>query len=137
NETVSPGDVIGRIEVIDEGEVQLQAPSVSITKAPTAFAGEQKLSPAVRQLVKRHNIELSNIIGTGRDGRITAQDVQNYLRRVETRSGLSLPGGKMVPHSPLRRRIAQHIVESTKTAPHVTAVFDADLTAVDTHRHED
>jgi 2-oxoglutarate dehydrogenase E2 component (dihydrolipoamide succinyltransferase) len=136
NEAVSPGEVIGRIEVTGEGEVQLQAPSVSITKAPTSIAAEQKLSPAVRQLVKKHNIELSKIIGTGRDGRITVEDVQNFLQRVETSSGISPAVGKMVPHSPLRRRIAQHMVESTKTAPHVTAVFDADLSAVVAHRHK-
>ena len=38
------------------------------------------------------------------------------------------------PHSPMRRAIAQHMVESVRRAPHVTAVFDADMTAVISHR---
>lgn len=43
----------------------------------------------------------------------------------------------MVPHTPMRRRIASHMVESMlHTAPHVTSVFDADLTAVVAHRAE-
>jgi 2-oxoglutarate dehydrogenase E2 component (dihydrolipoamide succinyltransferase) len=44
-------------------------------------------------------------------------------------------GNRRLPHSPTRRRIAQHMVDSMlKTAPHVTAVFDADLSAVVAHR---
>jgi pyruvate/2-oxoglutarate dehydrogenase complex dihydrolipoamide acyltransferase (E2) component len=38
------------------------------------------------------------------------------------------------PHTPMRRAIARHMVESVQKAPHVTAVFDADLTNVLTHR---
>src|SRR5205823_3674963 len=47
---------------------------------------------------------------------------------------------RLVPHSPMRRRIAQHMVESLLcTAPHVTAVFEADASAVVAHRrrHEE
>jgi 2-oxoglutarate dehydrogenase E2 component (dihydrolipoamide succinyltransferase) len=50
---------------------------------------------------------------------------------------VSGPPSKRVPHTPTRRRIAQHMVESMlKTAPHVTAVFDADLSAVIAHREQ-
>jgi len=40
----------------------------------------------------------------------------------------------MVPHSPMRRSIADHMVKSVATAPHVTALFEADLSAVIRHR---
>ncbi|MFZ2507764.1 MAG: 2-oxo acid dehydrogenase subunit E2, partial [Steroidobacteraceae bacterium] len=44
-------------------------------------------------------------------------------------------GVRRVPHTPMRRRIATHMVESLlETAPHVTTVFEADLTAVLAHR---
>jgi 2-oxoglutarate dehydrogenase E2 component (dihydrolipoamide succinyltransferase) len=136
NEPVGPGDVLGRIEIVPEGEATGQAEAVRVPneKAHSAAPAEQKLSPAVRELARKHNLDLSRITGSGRGGRITVEDVQNYLQRLETTAS-SPPVGRMVPHTPLRRRIAQNMVESMlKTAPHVTAVFDADLSAVIAHR---
>lgn len=43
-------------------------------------------------------------------------------------------GGRLRPHSAMRRRIAERMVESLRVAPHVTAVFEADMTAVLAHR---
>jgi 2-oxoglutarate dehydrogenase E2 component (dihydrolipoamide succinyltransferase) len=140
NDPIRPGDVLGRIEVDPETDCEPDAPArephVTLAGASgSAPASEQRLSPAVRELVKKYNVDLSQITGTGKAGRITYQDVQNYLQRLESGGQPSPPVGKMVPHSPLRRRIAQHMVESLiKTAPHVTAVFDADLSAVVAHR---
>jgi 2-oxoglutarate dehydrogenase E2 component (dihydrolipoamide succinyltransferase) len=139
NEPVGLGDVLGRIEVSAASEVAAQParPEVPTEKARSAAAAEQRLSPAVRQLAKKHNIDLSKISGSGRDGRITHEDVQNYLQHLESGGVRTPPAGRMVPHSPLRRRIAQHMVESMlKTAPHVTAVFEADLSAVVAHRQQ-
>jgi 2-oxoglutarate dehydrogenase E2 component (dihydrolipoamide succinyltransferase) len=136
NEPVGPGDVLGRIEIVPEGEATGQPEAVRVPneKAHSAAPAEQKLSPAVRELARKHNLDLSQITGSGRGGRITVEDVQNYLQRLETTAS-SPPVGRMVPHTPLRRRIAQNMVESMlKTAPHVTAVFDADLSAVIAHR---
>jgi 2-oxoglutarate dehydrogenase E2 component (dihydrolipoamide succinyltransferase) len=136
NEPVGPGDVLGRIEIVPEGEATGQPEAVRVPneKAHSAAPAEQKLSPAVRELARKHNLDLSRITGSGRGGRITVEDVQNYLQRLETTAS-SPPVGRMVPHTPLRRRIAQNMVESMlKTAPHVTAVFDADLSAVIAHR---
>ena len=144
NESINPGDILGRIEVDAESEgASRREPDVPARKPHVALAGasgsghtsEQRLSPAVRELVKKYNVDLSQIAGTGKAGRITHQDVQNYLERLKTGGAISPPAGKRVPHTPLRRRIAQHMVESMlKTAPHVTAVFDADLSAVVAHR---
>jgi 2-oxoglutarate dehydrogenase E2 component (dihydrolipoamide succinyltransferase) len=106
------------------------------------------LSPAVRALVHANKIDTSIIQGTGRDGRITAADVKAHL---DTRSVVSSPtssstkdsepsqssieGSRLVPHSPVRKRIAARMVESLlHTAPHVTSVFEADLGAVLAHR---
>jgi 2-oxoglutarate dehydrogenase E2 component (dihydrolipoamide succinyltransferase) len=135
NEPVGPGDVLGRIEVVPEGETQTQPAAAVVAReiAQAPAAAEQKLSPAVRELARKHKVDLSRIAGTGRGGRITAEDVHNYLKRPET-TAPAPPSSRKVPHTPLRRRIAQHMVESMQTAPHVTAVFDADLSAVIAHR---
>ncbi|MFO1402646.1 MAG: 2-oxo acid dehydrogenase subunit E2 [Steroidobacteraceae bacterium] len=44
------------------------------------------------------------------------------------------PGARLVPHTAMRRRIAEHMARSVATAPHVTAVFEADLSAIIAHR---
>lgn len=140
NDPVGPGDVLGRIEVTGEGESR---PAARPAPAPAAVvvsggaARTQDLSPAVRQLVKKHNLDVSRIPGSGRGGRITYEDVQNFLKQSPAPTGDQPPAGRKVPHSPLRRRIAQHMVDSLlRTAPHVTAVFEADLTAVVAHRQQ-
>jgi 2-oxoglutarate dehydrogenase E2 component (dihydrolipoamide succinyltransferase) len=133
NDPVGPADILGRIEL---GAVRDKPPEVkpasSVLPASAGPAGlAQDLSPAVRQLVKKHNLDVGQVTGTGRGGRITLEDVQKYLQGQSAPKDDHPPAGKFVPHSPTRRRIAQHMVESAlKTAPHVTAVFDADLSAI-------
>ncbi|HEV3204100.1 MAG TPA: 2-oxo acid dehydrogenase subunit E2 [Gemmataceae bacterium] len=140
NDPVGPGDVLGRIEVAageEKSPDTKSTPSTSGSVNPTKAGTVGELSPAVRQLVKQNNLDASQIIGTGRGGRITVEDVQKLLQKKNPKSGEIPSRTKKVPHSPLRRRIAQHMVESAlKTAPHVTAVFEADLSAMLKHRQE-
>src|SRR5438874_1275836 len=86
NEPVAPGDIVGRIEVIAEGAVSAQPQTTMIPgkDGPSVAQAAEKLSPAVRELVKKHQIDLSKISGSGRDGRITHLDVENYLTRLPT-----------------------------------------------------
>jgi 2-oxoglutarate dehydrogenase E2 component (dihydrolipoamide succinyltransferase) len=102
------------------------------------------LSPAVRRLLAEHGLEASAVIGSGSSGRITVEDV---LRAAQQRGQQpqAAPGAaaapappaaapspsRRVPHTAVRRRIAEHMVQSLlHTAPHVTSVFEADLSAV-------
>jgi 2-oxoglutarate dehydrogenase E2 component (dihydrolipoamide succinyltransferase) len=133
---VEPGEVLARIEPHNhEGQPPVaERPTVPAVQAPAGSSLD--LSPAVRQLVKQHNLDVSVIRGTGRGGRITVEDVQTYLKNREDAKS----GSRKILHSTLRRRIARHMVESLlRTAPHVTAVFEADLSAVVAHRqrHQD
>ena len=67
------------------------------------------------------------------DDRVSAPDdsADVYGRADEASSG----GSRRVPHTPMRRAIASHMVDSMlRTAPHVTAIFDADLSAVLRHK---
>jgi 2-oxoglutarate dehydrogenase E2 component (dihydrolipoamide succinyltransferase) len=100
-----------------------------------------RLSPAVRLRLLEHGLEPAQIPGTGRDGRITLRDVEAYLRKRQRSSGAgSVPeiegaGSEIVPHDTMRRKIAANMVDSLlHTAPHVTAVFEADMSRVLRHR---
>jgi 2-oxoglutarate dehydrogenase E2 component (dihydrolipoamide succinyltransferase) len=90
------------------------------------------LSPSVRRLLKEHSIAAADIGGTGRDGRITAQDVIRHAANAV--SGATVAAGTRVPHTAIRRRVAEHMARSLLESPHVTTLFEADLTRVLAHR---
>ncbi|RMI07080.1 MAG: dihydrolipoamide succinyltransferase [Calditrichaeota bacterium] len=146
NESVEPGEVLGRIEVVAQEAAQATSPPPSETVAPregARSAGTEAaaaLSPAVKRLIRQHNLDPAEITGTGRGGRITVEDVERYLKAQKAAPADASAGdipGYTIPHNPLRRRTAAHMVESMlKTAPHVTAVFEADLAAVVAHREK-
>lgn len=160
NEPVAPGEVLGRIEIAEKAQVKTVVAAGAKTgagveeketgeiEAPATAAGEaaQDLSPAVRRMLRQHGIAPAQIRGTGRGGRITLEDVETYLAGRQTaplRQAQDKPApaptpdtpSRNIPHTPIRLRTARHMVESMlQTAPHVTAVFDADLSAVIAHR---
>ncbi|HZI99917.1 MAG TPA: 2-oxo acid dehydrogenase subunit E2 [Gemmatimonadaceae bacterium] len=135
-EQVEPGQVLGRIDTaVEAGDrVEAEAPP---PPSPQADGVERQpptleLSPAVRKLLKEHGLDASQVTGTGKGGRITADDVTKFVEsRKKPSSGIS---GRMVKHSQMRRSIAQHMVQSVAAAPHVTSVFDADLSGIVAHR---
>ncbi|HEY1559408.1 MAG TPA: 2-oxo acid dehydrogenase subunit E2 [Caulobacteraceae bacterium] len=90
---------------------------------------ETRLSPSVRRLVRESGVDPAAIAGSGRGGRLTRADVAAAIER----RGLG-GGSRKVPHDRMRRQIAEHMVRSVTVAPHVTAVFEADFSAVVAHR---
>jgi 2-oxoglutarate dehydrogenase E2 component (dihydrolipoamide succinyltransferase) len=96
--------------------------------ASDARGARKQLSPSVRRLLKEHSIAAGDIDGTGRDGRITAQDVTRHAA-----VAAAAPATR-VPHTAIRRRVAEHMARSLMEAPHVTTLFEADLTRVLAHR---
>ena len=120
-----------------------------------AFDPDLKLSPSVRRLLAEADMDPAGLKGCGRDGRLTRQDIENELHRRGKSAAQgpaaapAVPGARVeapsprrsggagvraIAHDSMRRRIAEHMVQSVSTAPHVTAVFEADFTAVAAHR---
>ncbi|HXS26923.1 MAG TPA: 2-oxo acid dehydrogenase subunit E2 [Steroidobacteraceae bacterium] len=114
-----------------------------------------RVSPAVKRLLTQHGLDATAVRGTGRGGQITVDDVLRVAARSPEAAmqragspGDELQGqqprgaaeaqprnaGRLVPHSPVRKRIAEHMVRSLHSAPHVTTVFEADFSAVLAHR---
>jgi len=132
-ETVEPGEVLGRIEA-DTAVRAVETVGLSQPIAPAAAPpAPEDLSPAVRRLLKEHGLSPVEIQGTGKGGRITVQDVEARLADQSVRPS-GRPSVRRVPHSAMRKSIAEHMVRSMSTAPHVTSVFEADLSAVLGHR---
>ena len=108
--------------------------------APPAPAEEPAgpLSPLVRRMAREHNIDLSQLSGTGAGGRITKQDVEAYLAQFQAAPAPppapppSVPGAKsrIEPMSAMRVKIAEHMLLSQRVSPHVTTVHKVDMTSV-------
>ena len=110
------------------------------------------ISPLVRSIADSEDIsysELDQLKGTGMDGRITRDDVLKLLEsrkekaraeklsKIETEAGKSVPvtaaatradGDVVVEMDRIRKLIADHMVMSKRTSPHVTSFIDADVT---------
>ena len=121
--------------------------------APAAIPAAQYtgyVSPLVRQMAEKNQVDLKQVQGTGQDGRITKDDMLNYLDAKKTApapaapapaapmesrpAGQELPAGSLIPHTSVRRQIAQRMVSSKQTSPHVLTVMEADLSRVVAHR---
>jgi len=99
-------------------------------------------SPLVRKLAREHNVDLAKVSGTGTGGRVTKQDVLDFVERrtaapVETAAprqpSAPMPpviAGDLVPMSQMRKIIAQRMIESRRTSAHVHCMFEVDLTRI-------
>lgn len=121
------------------------------------------ISPVVARLAAEHGLDLNQVRGTGQGGRITKKDVLaqvetggppaaapapweqpglgELFRPSEELAGASSPAaeagpapGQVVPLDPVRRSIADHMLRSKHTSPHVTTVMEVDLSRVLAHR---
>ena len=108
-----------------------QAPAgrspIPLDPVPRRDAGGNPLSPAVRRLIAEHGLDVAAISGTGKDGRITRQDVEASL-------DAQPPEPELVPLSRMRRQIAEHMVRSKATSPHVLQAAEVDFHAVERAR---
>ncbi len=91
-------------------------------------------SPAVRRLIAQHNLNIDLIPGTGLKNRVTSRDIHHYLKNSKSTNS-PISSSEHIPITSMRRSIADHMVDSLlHTAPHVTSVFNLDLSKVIKHR---
>ncbi len=103
--------------------------------------GETRLSPSVRRACLQNGIDPARIEGTGRNGRVTREDVDRAVASATVVSvgeaATAQPrqfSAQDIPHDRMRLTIAENMVRAVSEAPHVTAVFEADFSAVAAHK---
>lgn len=134
---VGPGTVLGRIAD--------SAAAPSVEKAMEAGAGvapreraastkpaETGLPPGIRRMLEEHGLKASDVPLGG--ARLTREDIEAEAARRASGAKSEAAGVTRVPHDGMRRRIAEHLTQSLQTAPHVTAMFEADFSAIVAHR---
>ena len=105
-------------------------------------ASDVRSSPLVRKLAREHNVDLAKVNGTGTGGRVTKQDILDFVehrttapvatpapRPAPTLAPAAIPGD-LVPMSQMRKIIAQRMIESRRTSAHVHCMFEVDMTRI-------
>ena len=127
-----PGALLGRIRVGEATRSDTVPMAVSVGKEIVLNQQyEGRLSPSVKRAVRAHNVDPSVIAGSGRGGRLTRADVDAF---VAAGAGAAEGGVTSVPHDRMRLAIAANMLKSVSVAPHVTAMFECDFSAIIAHR---
>ncbi|MBH5323487.1 dihydrolipoamide acetyltransferase family protein [Aurantiacibacter sediminis] len=158
-----PGAVLGHLKPTDvKEEVQVGSQPAeqrgAVKKSESQLRESSKargpaidpltaLSPSVRKALGEHGLDPAQISGTGRGGRITRADVDKFVASgaaavpAQSSTEVAEPAptpasltARTIPHDNMRLAIARNMANSVQTAPHVTAVFEADLSAIIAHR---
>lgn len=161
-ETVLVGTVLGMVGAAGEATVSAKSAPVS-TPVPTLVvatpapqqdpaASNRFLSPLVKKIASENQVSpqtLENISGTGRDGRLTKNDLLAHLdSKTLTPTPAPAPQVQLIPPgqrelikpvSTMRRVIMENMVASKRTSAHVTTFFEIDYTQIDRVRaaHKD
>jgi 2-oxoisovalerate dehydrogenase E2 component (dihydrolipoyl transacylase) len=154
-----PGEAVdsGQSSVVSQGgepkvEGQKSAPVQPETFNPQPSTKQDIgfISPVVAKIAAEHGVNLQQVQGTGLNGRITKNDVlgfvegqkskvQSQLPQSAIRTAANLTPGTgthdtLIKHTVIRKQIAEHMVMSKHTSPHVLTVMEADMSRVAKHR---
>jgi 2-oxoglutarate dehydrogenase E2 component (dihydrolipoamide succinyltransferase) len=138
--TVTSGEVIATIDTTAAATATAPVPAAPAKSAASAAAAVVPMSPAAAKIAVENNV--TEVVGTGRGGRITKEDVVNKLSAAQaevapTKSAASavvVPMGgrteQRVPMSRLRARIAERLVQSQSTAAILTTFNEVNMAPV-------
>jgi 2-oxoisovalerate dehydrogenase E2 component (dihydrolipoyl transacylase) len=133
------------------------APRAATQAEEVEERGPSRATPVVRRLAAEHGIELGDLRGTGLNGRITRQDVEQAIAAARSAPAAQpapsprpvtapaaapapaarpapLAGDQLIRLTQMRRAIAENLVRSKFTAPHAHAVMEVDMTNLMRHR---
>ncbi|EPE4837406.1 2-oxoglutarate dehydrogenase complex dihydrolipoyllysine-residue succinyltransferase [Yersinia enterocolitica] len=146
--TVTSRQVLGRIRPSDSSGLPTEEKSQSTESTPaqrqTASLEEESndtLSPAIRRLIAEHSLDASAIKGSGVGGRITREDIDNYLatrksapaaveNKVEAAAPVAALAGrseKRVPMTRLRKRVAERLLEAKNSTAMLTTFNEINM----------
>ena len=152
-DTVKSEEVVG-LFTAEAVSISEKPPVEALVLAEQTAKPQQPLSPAVRQLVKEQNVNLTEVQGTGKGGRITKADITESVSRKEAvskppsppsakkaeTSPLELPMGerveKRVPMSRLRARMAERLLQAQQSAAILTTFNEINMQPVMTLRQK-
>jgi 2-oxoglutarate dehydrogenase E2 component (dihydrolipoamide succinyltransferase) len=137
-----------------EAKTEIQAAASNTNLVETTVESDRFYSPLVRSIAKQENIslsELENVAGTGKENRLTKQDILDYIQnrgkqpviqpatttitnverpKIQTPAVTTSTGDIIIEMDRMRRLIADHMVMSKQVSPHVTSFIEVDVTNI-------
>ncbi len=136
---VKAGDLLARIEpgAAPASTPAAQAPQ-AVNNDSSAPKAEQSTGPGVRRMIAEHGLDTSTIPGSGKEGRITKEDVESFITQhrqtpstpATTSSAPMAREEKRVPMSRLRIKIAERLVQAQQQAAMLTTFNEVNLKAI-------
>ena len=119
------------------------APAAAAPAVDAAADGEARISPIARRIAERLGVDITQVKGTGRNGRVSKEDVEAYAASIGVQAGAAPAAAPVVaPTAPtgdgvvrekmtsMRATIARRLLESKQGIPHYRLAADVDLTAL-------
>ena len=142
NQKETVEEAIAKVEAIQPEKYDIYPDSAKVPqKVKTSKSNVRFYSPLVKSIANRENIsneELDSIVGSGKNGRVTKKDILNYLnQKPSSNINIESPQSNIAFDSSskrieemgrVRKKIAEHMVHSQQTSPHVYSTMEADVT---------
>ena len=119
------------------------APAEAASAADAAADGEARISPIARRIAERLGVDITQVKGTGRNGRVSKEDVEAYAASIGVQAGATPVAAPVVASTAatgegvvrekmtsMRATIARRLLESKQGIPHYRLAADVDLTAL-------
>jgi 2-oxoglutarate dehydrogenase E2 component (dihydrolipoamide succinyltransferase) len=146
-------DAVVHADIVDQPHAKTAPPArrpngrtAPATKPVEDDSRKQRSSPLVRRIARDNDVDISQIHGSGLGGRVTKQDILGYIEAggrepgavaqglresTDTRSAKTDGRVEVKPLSVMRKKIAEHMVMSRRTAAHVHSVFHVNFSTVE------
>jgi 2-oxoglutarate dehydrogenase E2 component (dihydrolipoamide succinyltransferase) len=138
-------------------ETRKEETQAAASSPETSGAEQVRSSPLVRKIAREQGVDLRQVPGSGMGGRVTKEDIESFIASQKTaattvaapppaavphagsppaarpepaRSPAAPSPGDIVPMSPMRKKIAERMVESKRTSAHVHSIYEVDMTRV-------
>jgi 2-oxoglutarate dehydrogenase E2 component (dihydrolipoamide succinyltransferase) len=132
----------------------------AVTSEQPSGNGRRRSSPLVRRIAKEHDVDITQIAGSGIGGRVTKHDILGYIERGDVRPSPSPAAGfretgkpepastprpgqvrpvgadRIEKLSVMRKKIAEHMVLSKRTSAHVHSVFHVNFSTIEKLRQQ-
>ena len=147
-DTVTSAQILARIDTNASASTKssaLESSSAQATSTVATSSADAATSPAVRRMLSENNISPDHIVGTGKDGRLTKEDVIAFIEsnrekssktaapkaaQSSTSQAMGVREERRVPMTRLRAKIAERLVQSQHTAAMLTTFNEVNLKAV-------
>jgi 2-oxoglutarate dehydrogenase E2 component (dihydrolipoamide succinyltransferase) len=121
----------------EEAKPVVEAPKAEVKEAPVAEKtyATQAPSPAAKKILDEKNIQPTEVVGTGKGGRITKDDAVNATPSMGTPTG-GTRGSERTKLSMLRRKVAERLVAAKNETAMLTTFNEVNMTPINTIRNE-